>query len=175
MKYAAAVMILLFVVLASSAAAQERRFDITISIEDSSSAVGSDEAVLRVRLLNRGKENLRTDGLGELNIYLSKCQPGDPSCDGSAFYYARVRMPSTQVLQDRSTEFLVGFSGLSWQPGPFNPQNSGPAVNLAGVPRENIYFFSDVKIIDGFSPDPSSGKREPRYRQYLSNVLTFVR
>jgi len=163
--------ILLFSVLAFPA---ERKFDITISLEGGSARIDRTEAVARVRVTNRSREDLRLGGLGELNLYFSTCQPGDPSCDGSELYYSRVTMPSATVFTDRSYEFRVDLTKLWWKKGPYNPQIAAPSYNLEAVPSANIFFYGDVKILDGFVADDDTGKREPEYLSYLSNTITAI-
>ena len=98
MNYRPAAIVLWVAVFAVLAFPAERKFDITISLEGGSVRIDRTEAVARVRVTNRGREDLRLEGLGELNLYFSSCQPGDPSCDGSELYYARVKMPSATGL-----------------------------------------------------------------------------
>lgn len=171
MKYRAAFFFLLVLVLASQSIAQERKFDITIALDGGTSRIDRDEAVLKVRITNRGTDLLRTSGLGELNIYFSSCQLGDPSCDGSAYHYASYWFPGKTVLSERSSEFLIDLSDLAWRQGPYNKQSKAPSSDFKAVPRKNIYLYADVKVLDGFSVDPATGMRAPKYREYLSNVV----
>lgn len=171
MKYRAAVLLSFVLILASNSFPQERKFDITIALDGGSSRIDRDEAGLKVRITNRGSGNLRTGGLGQLNIYFSSCQPGDPSCGGDAYHYALYRFPAKTVFPDRSAEMVIDLSDLEWGPGPYNPQISIPASDFAAVPSKNIYLYADVKVLDGFSADPATGKRIPRYREFLSNVI----
>lgn len=171
MKYRAAIFFSLILILAFQSPAQERKFDITIAIDGGSSRIDRGEAVLKARITNRGAGDLRTSGLGELNIYFSSCQPGDPSCGGDAFHYASYWFPGKTVMPERSTEFVIDLSDLSWKRGPYNKQSSAPSSAFSAVPSKNIYLYADVKIFDGFSVDPASGRRAPKYREFLSNVI----
>lgn len=174
MKYRSAALVLSILLLSVVAYPAERKFDITISLEGGSARIDRTDAVARVRVTNRSREDLRLEGLGELNLYFSSCEPGDPSCDGSEFYYSRVKMPSATIFTDRSYEFRVDLTKLWWKKGPYNPQIAAPSYNLEAVPSANIYFYGDVKILDGFVAADDNGKREPEYLSFLSNTVTAI-
>lgn len=168
------IFLVIFAVAASAAPVRDRKFDVAISPEDHSARIDRTDARIRVRITNRSKETLRTAGLGELNIYFSSCQPGNPSCDGSEFFYAVYPMPSKSLPENNSLEFNVPLSGIVWRRGPYNRQNSSPGIRLSEVPAEKLYLYADVKVLDGFEEVDETGKKTPRYREYLSNVLNAV-
>lgn len=169
MKYRFAVFLSLVLAFAAHTAAQERNFDITVALDGGSSRIDRNEVVLKVRITNRGSDDLKTGGLGELNIFFSPCEPADASCSFD-YYFARYPVPKNNVSPDRSAEFSVDLAGLEWQPGPYGPMAGVPS-SFRVVPSKNIYLYADVKVLDGFSADPASGKRVPKYREFLSNVI----
>lgn len=167
-------LLLVVLAVAASVSAGERKFDLTVSLEGGSVRIDRAEAVAKVRITNRSREDLKTSGLGEVNFYFSTCEPGDPSCDGSEFYYARAKVPAATLYTDRSFEFRVDLAKLWWKKGPYNPQLTTPSYNLEAVPSENIYFYADVKVLDGFVENQYTGKQEPEYRVYLSNTVNAI-
>lgn len=165
---------ILTLALFASASPVERKFDIRVSLTGTTSRIDIEEAIVKVRITNRGRENLQAGGLGEVNFFFSSCQAGDRLCRGENIYYAPYSIPSKSLFPDQSYEFEVDLGKLAWRSGSYNPQNSTPPVSLTAIPSKNIYFYSDVKILDGYERDYISGKREPRFREYFSNTINVI-
>jgi hypothetical protein len=174
MKLKILILFCLLFVLPAVAHAQSRRFDILVSLDGNSSRIDREEANVKIRITNRGKEDLRASGLGDINFYFSSCQAGDLLCGGDDIFFSTFRVPSKSIFPDRSFEFQVDLATLGWKSGPYNPQSSSPSVSLSAIPSKDIYFFADVKILDGFETNGNSGKREPRYLEYLSNTINVI-
>jgi hypothetical protein len=174
MKFKAAGLAVLLLAISSSVAAQSRRFDIRVSFDGNSSRIDRQQASVRVRITNRGRADLKAGGLGEVNFYFSSCMAGDELCRGDDIFYATYSVPSKSIFPDRSFEFEVDLAKLGWKSGYYNRQSSSPLVSLAAVPSKDIYFFADVKILDGFEKNDDTGKKEPRYLEYFSNTINVI-
>ncbi|HUF05148.1 MAG TPA: hypothetical protein VMM38_13360 [Aridibacter sp.] len=171
MKFLNYALILALVCFSSFTAAQERRFDVVLTLEGTSSLIERNEAVATAKIINRSSDHLDTSTLPELNVYFSACQPAYPSCLDSSLYFATVEIPRERIEENESIEFRVPLSELQWTLGPYR-RGSGRhfKTDLSGVPKANLFLYADVKIPDGFTAGPD-GSKKPKYRESVSNVV----
>ncbi|QQS42846.1 MAG: hypothetical protein IPM63_07900 [Acidobacteriota bacterium] len=171
MKYLRPAVIAVLCFFVSSAAAQERRFDVVLTLDGTSSRIDRNDASATAKIVNRSPDHLDTSTLPELNIYFSACQPSNPSCLDSTLYFATLEIPKARIAENRSVDVLVPLSDLQWILGPYRRGSSSYLkTDLSGVPRTSIFLYADVKIPDGFTEGPGGAKR-PKYRESVSNVV----
>lgn len=171
MKYFGQTVIAAFCFFVLTAAAQERRFDVVLTLDGTSSRIERKEASATAKIVNRSPDHLDTSTLPELNIYFSACQPSNPSCLDSTLYFATLEIPKARIPENRSLEIAVPLSDLQWVLGPYRRGSASYfKTDLSGVPRTNIFLYADVKIPDGFVEGPG-GSKKPRYRESVSNVV----
>lgn len=158
----------------SAPLAQYRDFDLLISPDERTIAAGSGAAI-EVKITNRSGNRLETGGLDSVNFYFTKCLPCDISCGGHRdVFYAVSPIPSKILDENTSLRFDLDLAALEWRFGPYNRQDNDPPASLYSVPRENIYLFADIRILDGFRASGSGSGRVPRYRIHRSNIISMV-
>ncbi|REJ79339.1 MAG: hypothetical protein DWQ47_00945 [Acidobacteria bacterium] len=174
MKYRVIAILVVVFGLCSFVAGQERKFDVILTLDQISSRVDRAEAAAVARIVNRSTESLRTSTLPTLNVYFSACQPSYPTCLESSTYFASVEIPSKVLAENESHEFRVNLSRLNWVDFKYSRKESGIiTTNLKGVPRDNIFLYADVRIPDGYEKG-KDGRRIPKYRKHLSNVIVVT-
>lgn len=175
---------LLVIVLAfaSFGLAQNRNYSIEIALEDFSIERNAAEEIVTVTILNNAEEDLKAEGLGQIEFEFAKCGPDSGEslfCRGLfSKFIALADMPAARIRPNEKFEFRINLTKLFWNNSMIRPT----IPSFRQIPDQNIHFFAKTKILTGYKDvvltDPKDGSRkvrkEPVYRFTYSNVIDIV-
>lgn len=154
--------------------AQERNVEIEVSMEESNFSRTAKNIPVQVKITNVAKDDLKTEGLGYVNFYFSKCFV-KKNCRGVAsIYIAASKISSKNLKENESFDFEVNLANLAWKPLISSIDSSYPKNFNKVIPNDNIYFHSEILLRMGYKFDKQVGQRIPVNRSFRSNTITVV-
>lgn len=158
--------------------AQEKNYEIEISMPETIVSQDADDIPVTVKIKNYGEETLRTEGLGDIFFYFSKCEVG-VLCDkiGDKFS-ASARIPSKTISENAFFEFSANLAELYWQDEMDGSLSSGNSATFGMIPTQNSNFYAGIRSLEGYRPIANStgnaGPKRPVYSYKFSNGISVT-
>jgi len=168
----------IFLVLAfcfSSISAQERKYEIEISLEETSISKDAIEIPVKVTLTNKSDDFLKTDGLKTIHFFFSKCVLGIVCKEKEHTYSAFSAIPPKRIKAGDSFAFEINLADLFWKNAEGNTFYRENRKNFKDVPQKNIYFYARQLSLIGYEKSGDGGvDKIPIYDYTDSNVINVV-
>lgn len=168
--------------LASFGLAQDRNYSIEIALEDGSIDRSAAEEIATVTILNKAKEDLKSEGLGQIEFTFATC--GSDSGEslfcrgGFSKFTAKADIPKARIRTNEKFEFRINLAKLLWE----NSWTVPSPPSFRQIRDQNIHFYARTEILTGYkdvaATDTKDGsqkvRKEPVFRFTYSNVIDVV-
>lgn len=161
-----------------SVSAQEKNYEIEITMPETIVSKGSGEIPVIVKIKNYSQETLRTESLGDIYFYFSKCEAG-VLCDKTGDKFAAsVTIPSKGIVENVIFEFGADLADLYWKDEMDESLSSGNSANFSIIPSQNSNFYAAIRSLERYRPianaSGNEGQKRPVYSYKFSNGISVT-
>lgn len=156
---------LIVIVFSLSAAAQEKDFEISVSLKNTTFFTAGKEIPAAVKLTNKAARDLNTEDLAAGMLFkLSKCSAKEKCAGSKQIYFGGLALEPKILKPGESFEFDVNLADLNWNDANAPLLDFTYVKTMVTIPAGEYNLFAEINIFNG------SGKKKPSRTIYSNEI-----
>lgn len=153
--------------LAVGAAAQDKNFEISVELKETTLLTAGREIPAKVKLTNKADTELNTGQLAAGILFkLSKCEPKEKCAAAKQVYMGGMPLEAKRLKKGETLEFDVNLAALNWNDANAPLLDFSNTRTMIMIPAGEYFFFAEVNVFN----EPAANRKKPRRAVFSDDI-----